>query len=106
MFLFTQKEFGFKEFKKINWLFINEHFEQYIISSTFIFFNNKSPTHMNGVIKKGTHPNTLIRASSTQYLEQATRFFENNRSNPTGMDIFRNFDYSQGLIWAVLAVVG
>ena len=63
-------------------------------SAQQLFFQPKSSVYMNGVFRQGNHPNILISASSTQYLEQPTKFFENNRSNPTGMDIFGNFDHS------------
>ena len=42
---------GLAEFEKINWLPINDRFEQCICSMTFKYFNNLSPLYMNGVFK-------------------------------------------------------
>ena len=49
---------GLTEFEKINWLPINDRFEQCISSTTFKFFNNKSPAYMNDIFKPAGHPNT------------------------------------------------
>ena len=52
---------GLTEFEKINWLPINDHFEQCISSTTFKFFNNRSPAYIN-VFKPSGHPITNARA--------------------------------------------
>ena len=52
------------EFKQINWLPVNERFEQIIRSMSFKFCNNTSPTYMNDVFKPAVQPNATTRASS------------------------------------------
>ena len=43
---------GSTEFEKINWLTINDRFEQCICSMTFKHFNNLSPLYMNDVFNQ------------------------------------------------------
>ena len=54
---------GLTEFEKINWLPINDHFEQCISSTTFKFFNNRSSAYMNDVFKPAGHSITNTRTS-------------------------------------------
>ena len=42
----NRSHIGLDEFKAINWLNVNERFDQCVSSSVFKFFNNKSPTYM------------------------------------------------------------
>ena len=60
---------GLTEFEKINWLPINNCFEQCISSTTFNFFNNRSPAYMNDVFKLTDHPITKIRASFLKLIQ-------------------------------------
>ena len=60
---------GLTEFEKINWLPINDRFEQCISSTTFKFFNNRSPAYMNDVFKPAGHPITNTRASFLKLIE-------------------------------------
>ena len=48
---------GLNEFQRINWLRINDRFEQCVRSRTLNFFNNKCPAYMNDVLKLTGHPN-------------------------------------------------
>ena len=52
------------EFKQINWLPVNERFEQIIRSMSLKICNNTSPTYMNDVFKPAVQPNATTRASS------------------------------------------
>ena len=60
---------GLTEFEKINWLPINDRFEQCISSTTFKFFNNRSPAYMNDVFKPAGHPITNTRASFLKLIQ-------------------------------------
>ena len=60
---------GLTEFEKINWLPINDRFEQCISSTTFKFFNNRSPSYMNDVFKPAGHPITNTRASFLKLIQ-------------------------------------
>ena len=60
---------GLTEFEKINWLPINNCFEQCISSTTFNFFNNRSPAYMNDVLKPAGHPITNTRASFLKLIQ-------------------------------------
>ena len=60
---------GLTEFEKINWLPINDRFEQCISSTTFKFFNKRSPAYMNDVFKPAGHPNTNTRASFIKLIQ-------------------------------------
>lgn len=51
------------EFEKINWLPINDCFEQCSNAKTFNVFNNSSPAYMNFVFKPTGHPSTNTRPS-------------------------------------------
>ena len=42
---------GLTEFEKMNWLPINDRFDQWISSVTFKYFNNLSPLYMSDVFK-------------------------------------------------------
>ena len=86
---------GLTEFEKINWLPINGRFERCISSTTFKFFNNRSPAYMNDVFELAGHPITNTTASffkliceklrtkntflfGTKYLEQYSGLLESN----------------------------
>ena len=60
---------GLTEFEKINWLPINDHFEQCISSTTFKFFNNRSSAYMNDVVKPAGHPITNTRTSFLKLIQ-------------------------------------
>ena len=47
---------GFNEFKEINWLNVNDRFEQCVNTNVFEFFNNRSPSYMAEIY----HPNSII----------------------------------------------
>ena len=48
----SKAHIGLTEFEKINWLPINDRFEQCISSLTFKYFNYLSPLYMNDVFKQ------------------------------------------------------
>ena len=52
---------GLTEFEKINWLPINDQFEQCICSMTFKYFNNLSPLYMNDVFKPAGQNTTVTK---------------------------------------------
>ena len=54
---------GLTEFEKINWLPINDRFEQCISSMTFKYFNYLSPLYMNDVFKLADQNTTASRTS-------------------------------------------
>ena len=54
---------GLTESGKINWLPINDRFEQCISSMTFKYFNYLSPLHMNDVFKVAGQNITATRTS-------------------------------------------
>ena len=54
---------GLTEFEKINWLPINDRFEQCIRSMTLRFFNYLSPLYMNDVFKLANQNTTATRTS-------------------------------------------
>ena len=60
---------GLTEFEKINWLPINDRFEQCISLTTFKFFNNRSPAYMNDIFKPAGHPITNNRASFLKLIQ-------------------------------------
>ena len=60
---------GLTEFEKINWLPINDCFEQCISSTTFKFFNNRSPAYMNHVFKPAGHLNANTRVSFLKLIQ-------------------------------------
>ena len=60
---------GLTEFEKINWLPINDHFEQCISSTTFKFFNNRSSAYMNDVFKPAGHSITNTRTSFLKLIQ-------------------------------------
>ena len=49
--------------EKINWLPVNNHFEQFISSMSFELFNNMSPADMNDAFKTAGPPSTITTAS-------------------------------------------
>ena len=67
--LSNRDHIGLTKFEKINWLPINDRFEQSISSTTFNFFNNRSPAYMNNVFKPAGHPNTNTRASFLKLIQ-------------------------------------
>ena len=54
---------GLTEFEKINWLPINDQFEQCISSMTFKYFNYLTPLYMNDVFKLDGQKTTATRTS-------------------------------------------
>ena len=60
---------GLTDFEKINWLPINDRFEQCISSITFNFFNNKSPAYMNDFFTSAVYLNINTSLYDTVYLE-------------------------------------
>ena len=66
-------------FEKINWLSINDCFKQFIDSTNFHFFNNKSSLYMN-VFKPTGHSNTNI---STPFLKLSQLLRETNCEQKT-----------------------
>ena len=54
---------GLTEFEKINWLPINDRFEQCISSMTFKYFNYLTPFYMNDVFKLDGQKTTATRTS-------------------------------------------
>ena len=52
---------GLTEFEKINWLPINDRFEQCICSMTFKYFNNLSPLYINDIFKLAGQNTTATR---------------------------------------------
>ena len=59
----SKAHIGLTEFEKINWLPINNRFEQCISSMTFKFFNYLSPLYMNDVFKLADKNTTATRTS-------------------------------------------
>ena len=68
----SKAHIGLTKFEKINWLPINDRFEQCISSMTFKFFNYLSPLYMNDVFKLA-HQNTTATRSSLFKLRQPLR---------------------------------
>ena len=66
-------------FEKINWLSINDCFKQFIDSTNFHFFNNKSSLYMN-VFKPTGHSNTN---TSTPFLKLSQLLRETNCEQKT-----------------------
>ena len=60
---------GLTEFEEITWFPRNNRFEQYISSTTFKFFNNRSPAYMNDVFKPAGHRITNTRASFLKLIQ-------------------------------------
>ena len=60
---------GLTEFEKINWLPINDRFEQCISSKTFKISNNSSSASVNDAFKPAGHPNTNTRASLLKLIQ-------------------------------------
>ena len=55
---------GRSEFqKKINWLPVNHHFQQFIRSMLFKLLNNTRPEYINDVSKPAPKPSTTNRVS-------------------------------------------
>ena len=54
---------GFTEFEKINWLPINDQFEQCISSMTCTYFNKLTPLYINAVFKPAGQNTTATRTS-------------------------------------------
>ena len=71
---------GQKEFEKINWLPINDHFKQVISSMSFKFCNNTGPPYMNDVFKPAGQPSTTTRASLLK-LNQSLRRTDHGQNN-------------------------
>ena len=59
---------GLTKFEKINWPPINYRFEQCTISTTFKFFNNRSPAYIT-VFRTVGHPITNTRASFLKLIQ-------------------------------------
>ena len=59
----SETHIGLTEFEKINWLPINDRFEQCICSLTFKYFNYLSPLYMNDVFKLAGQNTTTTRTS-------------------------------------------
>ena len=59
----TRAHVGRNEFERINWLPVNDRFEQIISSMSFKFCNSTSPPYMNDVFKPAGQPNTATRGS-------------------------------------------
>ena len=63
---------GIKEFEKMNWLNINDRFEQCISVSVFKFFSNNSPVYMSEILCPAT-TRGMSRRNSFQKLIQPLR---------------------------------
>ena len=59
----SKAHIGLTEFEKINWLTINDRFEQCISSITFKYFNYLSPLYMYDVFKLAGQNTTATRTS-------------------------------------------
>ena len=59
----SKAHIGLTEFEKINWLPINDRFEQCISSRAFKYFNYLSPFYMNDVFKLADQNTTATRTS-------------------------------------------
>ena len=68
----NRKHIGLNELEKINWLNINDRFEQCIPVSAFNFFNNKSPFYMNDIFIPADNDRVSTR-NSYQKLSQPFR---------------------------------
>ena len=51
----NRSHIGLDEFKAINWLNVNDRFDQCVSSSVFKFFHNKSPTYMAEIYTPATN---------------------------------------------------
>ena len=78
--LINRAHTGQKEFKKINWLPVNDRFKQIISSVSFKFCNNTSPPCMNDVFKPAGQPNTTTRVSLLK-LNQPLRRTNHGQNN-------------------------
>ena len=65
----SKAHIGLTEFEKINWLPINDRFEQCISSMTFKYFNYLSPLYMNDVFKLAGQNTTDCYYSSSLLLK-------------------------------------
>ena len=68
----SKSHLGLTELEKINWLSVNDRFEQCISSMTFKFFNYLSPLYMNDVFKLADQ-NTAATRTSLLKLSQPLR---------------------------------
>ena len=68
----NRKHIGLNELENINWLNINDRFEQCISVSVFKFFNNKSPFYMNDIFIPAENGRVSTR-NSYQKLSQPFR---------------------------------
>ena len=76
----NSEHIGLTEFEKIIWLSINDHFEQCVSSTTFKFFNSRSPAY--DVFKLASHPNTNTTVSFLKLMQplQNTNYGEKTLS--------------------------
>ena len=68
----SRAHIGLTEFAKINWLPINDQFEQCIGSTTFKYFNYLSPLYMNDIFKPAGQ-NTTASSTSLFRLREPLR---------------------------------
>ena len=80
---------GRNEFEKINWVPVNDRFEQIISSMSFKFYNKTSPPYGNDVFKPAGQTSATTRESLLK-LNQPTR-----RTNHGQKNIF----YTAPIIW-------
>ena len=71
LLLGNRKHIGLSEFEKINWLNINDRFEQCLAVSAFKFFNNKCPLYMSEIFV----PTNSDRASTRNSYKKLTQPF-------------------------------
>ena len=63
LLLGNREHIGFEEFEKINWLNINDRFQQCLSVSAFKFFNNECPTYMSDIFLPVTNRRVSTRNS-------------------------------------------
>ena len=66
----SKAHIGLTEFEIINWLPINDRFEQCISSMTFKYFNNLNALYMNDVFKPAGQNITTTRTSFRKQLQK------------------------------------
>ena len=63
LLLNNRKHIGFDEFEKINWLNVNDRFEQSLAVLAFKFFNKQFPSYMSGIFVPSDNGSASTRNS-------------------------------------------
>ena len=76
VFLHIYDHISAKEFREINWLNINDRFEQCVSVASFNFFKNQCPSYMSDIFKPVTNRRGSTRNS---YLKLSQPFMKTNQ---------------------------